>query len=202
MMGSVTKQVDYTLAFVQSDLNEDVYVRMAKGFERPGHVYKLKKSLYGLRQSPLNFFQHLKEGLEARGFVQSQFDPCLFIADSVICLCYVDDCLFFAKDGCDIDNMIESLRRAEPTKFDLNIEDDVAGFLGILMSKQQDGSIELLQTGLIDRILKVMGLEESHEKSTPSEVRPLGKDENGEPCSVPWSYASVVGMLMYLASNS
>jgi Reverse transcriptase (RNA-dependent DNA polymerase) len=65
MMGLVTKQVDYTLAFVQSDLNEDVYIRMAKGFKRPGHVYKLKKSLYGLWQSPLNFFQHLKEGLEA-----------------------------------------------------------------------------------------------------------------------------------------
>jgi hypothetical protein len=63
----------------------------------------------------------------------------------------------------------------------LNIEDNVAGFLGILMSKQQDGPIELLQTGLIDRILKVMGLEELHKKSTPSEVRPLGKDENGEP---------------------
>ena len=70
------------------------------------------------------------------------------------------------------------------------------------MSKQKDGSIELLQTGLIDRILKVMGLEDSHEKLTPSEVRPLGKDEDGEPCSEPWSYASVVRMLMYLASNS
>ena len=70
------------------------------------------------------------------------------------------------------------------------------------MSKQKDGLIELLQTGLIDCILKVMGLEDSHEKSTPSEVRPLGKDEDGEPCSEPWSYASVVGMLMYLASNS
>ena len=110
MMGLVTKQVDYTLAFIQSDLNEDIYIRMATGFKRPGHVYKLKKSLYGLQQSPLNFFQHLKEGLKARGFVQSQYDPCLFISNSVICLCYVDDCLFFAKDGRNIDDMIESLR--------------------------------------------------------------------------------------------
>jgi hypothetical protein len=120
----------------------------------------------------------------------------------VICLCYVDDCLFFAKDSTDIDTVIESLRRPEPSSFDLNIEDDVAGFLGILMQKRDDGSIELLQTGLIDRVLKVMGLEDSHDKSTPSEIKALGKDENGEPCSEPWSYASVVGMLMYLASNS
>ena len=47
ILGLVTKQVDYTLAFVQAPLSEDVYVRMAKGFEQPGHIYKLKKSVYG-----------------------------------------------------------------------------------------------------------------------------------------------------------
>jgi len=71
-----------------------------------------------------------------------------------------------------------------------------------LMQKKEDGSIELIQTGLIDRILKVMGLDDSHVKSTPSDVNALGKDDDGEPCSEPWSYASVVGMMMYLASNS
>jgi hypothetical protein len=98
--------------------------------------------------------------------------------------------------------VIKSLQRPEPTKFDLTIEDDVAGFLGILMHKREDGSIELQQTGLIDRILKVMGLTDARERSTPADVKSLGKDENGEPCSEPWSYASVVGMMMYLASNS
>jgi hypothetical protein len=38
----------------------------------------------------------------------------------------------------------------QPMKFDLNIEGDVARFLGILMKKKDDGSIELIQTGLID----------------------------------------------------
>jgi hypothetical protein len=99
--------------------------------------------------------------------------------------------------------MVQTLiLRPEPTSFDLNIKDDVAGFLGILTKKRDDKSIELLQTGLIDRVLKVMGLEDYHDKSTLSATKVLGKDENGEPCSEPWSYASVVGMLMYLASNS
>jgi hypothetical protein len=202
LLGLATKQVDYTLAFVHADLKDDVYVRMPRMFERPGYIYKLKKSLYGLRQAPLNFFLYLKEGLEARGFKQSTYDPCLFVSEKVICLCYVDDCLFFAKDDADIENVIDSLQRPEPTKFDLTIEDDVAGFLGILMHKREDGSIELQQTGLIDRILKIMGLTDARERSTPADVKSLGKDENGEPCSEPWSYASVVGMMMYLASNS
>jgi hypothetical protein len=85
VLGLATKQVDYTNAFCQADLDEEVYVRMPKLFEKPGHVFRLK-SVYGLRQSPKNFYETLKEALEDRGFIQSQHDPCLFISDTVICL--------------------------------------------------------------------------------------------------------------------
>ena len=202
VLGLATKQVDYTNAFCQADLAEEVYVRMPKLFGKPGHIFRLKKSVYGLKQSPKNFYKTLKEALENRGFEQSQHDPCLFISEKVICLFYVDDCLFFAKNSTDIDDMINSLQRDEPTKLSLNIEDDVAGFLGILLERQEDGSIEMKQTGLIDRILAVMNLEDSKEKSTPAEAKALGKDEDGAHCSESWSYRSVVGMMMYLASNS
>jgi hypothetical protein len=70
------------------------------------------------------------------------------------------------------------------------------------MEHQEDGSIELKQSGLIDRILAVMGLEDSKEKSTPAEAKLIGKDENGMQCAETPSYPSVVGMMMYLASNS
>jgi len=203
VLGLSTKQVDYTLAFVHAELKDEVYVRMPKMFEKEGHVYRLKKSVYGLRQSPLNFFNTLKDGLEARGFKQMKLlDPCLFCSDDVVCLTYVDDCLFFARDETAIDRVIESLGREEPTSFKLNIEDDVAGFLGILLAKNSDGTIELKQTGLIDRILKVMGLTDSKPNATPAEKTPLGKDEHGDQCQETWSYASVVGMMMYLSSNS
>ena len=203
VLGLATKQVDYTLAFVQADLNEEVFCEMPKGFERPGYVLKLKKSVYGLRQSPLNFFNCLKKALEDRGFVQSKNEPCLFISKKVICLTYVDDCLFFAREERDIDAVIDDLRNNEKfQRFQLNIEDDVAGFLGILIKRRDDGSIELLQEGLIDRILTTLGLQESRLNATPAESKTLGKDENGEECVENWSYASVVGMMMYLASNS
>ena len=37
---------------------------------------------------------------------------------------------------------------------------------------------------------------------TPTKIKALGKDESGDPLMELWSYASVVGMLMYLVSNS
>jgi len=64
------------------------------------------------------------------------------------------------------------------------------------------GTIELVQSGLVKRILKVMKMEDSAAKPTPAALKPLGKDENGPDRQKSWSYASVVGMMMYLSVNS
>ena len=72
---------------------------------------------------------------------------------------YVDDALFFARDKTKINEVVDNLKKMNPKPFLLNDEDDLAGFLGILMEMQDDGLTELKQTGLIDRILKVMELE-------------------------------------------
>lgn len=131
-----------------------VYVEMPLGFRQEGKVLKLKCSLYGLRQSPFYFFKCLRDALISRGFKESNNDLCLFISKKVICVCYVDDCLFLAQQQDDINKVIASLQdNSKPDRLMLSVEDDVAGFLGILMQKKQDGSIELVQTGLIDRIL-------------------------------------------------
>ena len=76
-LGLATKQFDYTLAFAQAPLadGETIYVEMPKGYVIEGKVYKLKKSIYGLHQAPINFYNHLKQGLEERGFSQSKFEP-------------------------------------------------------------------------------------------------------------------------------
>ena len=126
LMDLKTRQVDYTAAFVQSEIDKPpnwstmskqerersgVYIEMAKGFQETGKVLKLKKSLYGLRQSPRLFFLHLKNNLEALGFVKAnEVDACLFISEKVLCLTYVDDCIFFAKDVKDVDDVIHKLR--------------------------------------------------------------------------------------------
>jgi hypothetical protein len=200
VLGLETKQVDYTLAFCQAYLDEPVYCEMPPRFTQKGHVLKLKKSLYGLSQAPLLFFEAIRGAMIDRGFRPSDNDECLFIHKDMICLIWVDDCLFFSREEGHIDDMIKSLQES----YDLNIEDSAAGFLGIDLRKQADGSIELRQDGLINRILALLQLTDglSNSAVTPAENGAMGSDVYGEDFSETWNYRSGVGMMMYLASNS
>ena len=95
-LGLESVQVDYVSAFCQAPIHEDVYVELPRGWQtlnkigieedfKKDHVLKLNQSLYGLRQSPRNFFMFLKGNLEKAGFRQSKMDPCLFISEKVVC---------------------------------------------------------------------------------------------------------------------
>ena len=200
-LGLISTQVDYTNAFVQADVDTEVFVEMSPLFGKDGHIWKLKKSLCGLRQSPLNFFKHLSAELIARNWKPSEHDPCLFYKSGITSLVYVDDCLFFAEDIENIQSEIQLLREPKPTILELSEESDVAGFLGILMEKTEEG-VELKQTGLINRIAVSLGLEESTPKATPAEKVPLGKDLDGPQRQEGWNNRSVVGMMMYMVTNS
>jgi len=72
------------------------------------------------------------------------------------------------------------------------------------MKDGQDGSITLTQTGLTERIIDALGLHShySTKKDTPAEAAPLPKDSNGIPADPTVNYASVIGMLLYLAGHS
>ena len=196
-----TQQVDYANAFVQAELPKPVYVEMPRGYQQPGKILRLNRSLYGMRDSPLLWFKKCSKGLENRGFKASEHDPCLFINKrrKIACVVWVDDCLYFSVDPKEIDRAIEGLKA---DGFFVDRELDVAGFLGIQMTHLEDGSIELLQTGLINRVIQALGLEGANTKKTPAEFGALGKDVDGPPREHDWSYPSVVGMLLYLQNNS
>ena len=78
--------------------------------------------------------------------------------------------------------------------------------MGIDVSKSKvvDGALELLQTGLIDRVLAALNLDKENATVLlePASTMPLSKDENGAPRKETWNYASLIGMLLYLSSNS
>ena len=214
-LGLASTQVDYVSAFCQAPIEEEVYVGLPRGWEtlnnlnipqrfKRNHVLKLKRSMYGLRQSPRNFFKHLKANLEKADFVQSENDPCLFISDNVICVCYVDDCLWWSPEQRHIDEAIEKVK----VNMDLEVEDSVDGFLGISVDRRigEDGEeeIHLTQKGLIDRVITALGLDKSNSNGvrTPAPDAPLPQDKEGEPHDLGFNYASVVGMAMYLCNNS
>jgi len=197
-----TLQIDYTAAFTQADINQEVYIEIPRGYKDrypPGSVFKLNKALYGLAVSGKTFFLHLKENLEKVGFVQSDADACLFVSEKVICLVYVDDTLFFARDQKDIDKVAEALKKL---KMDFTIEDDVAGFLGVHIDRRPDGTIEMTQKGLIDRIIDALSIDHLGPRTTPADVAPLGKDPEGAPADAYYNYASVIGMMSYLQGHS
>jgi hypothetical protein len=186
----------------QERARSGVYIEMPRGFSQPGKVLKLKRSLYGLRQNPRNFFQHLKATkLESVGFVSNEaVDPCLFISDRVICLVYVDNTLFFSPKEEYINDVIEKLSQAE---LELEVEDSVAGFLGVhIEHNNADGSVKLTQSGLAKHVIDALNVTHMPRKFTPATATPLVKDEDGEPPNAAYSYASVIGMLLYLQGHS
>jgi hypothetical protein len=181
IIGLATTQVDYTAEFVHADVGEYVYIDMPKNFSKPGIVLKLRKSLYGLKQSPRNLFHHLRGKLHDVGFMSSSSDPCLLISDKLIALVYVDDTLFFSPKQEYTD---EILLKLKAKGLDLIIEEDVAGFLGVHVGNNPNGSIELTQIGLIDRIIGALVLEQdkSTVKSTPAEYGCLGTNADDDTC--------------------
>jgi hypothetical protein len=194
-----TVQVDYVAAFVQADIDTEVYVEMPRGFAQPGKVLKLKKSLYGLKQSPRNHYQNLKSKLEDLGFVACDSDPCLFVSEKVIALVYVDDTLLYARNKTDIDAVVDGLHQRN---MELQREDDIAGFLGVHIDRRSDGTIKLTQKGLTKRIIEALHIQNKPTKRTPAKLGVLGADSDGEPPQKMFSYASVIGMLGYLQANS
>ena len=71
ILGLATLQIDYTLAFFQALIDTTVYIQLPRGWSRLNYmglpipfkencILKLNRSLYGLKQSPKNFFLHLK----------------------------------------------------------------------------------------------------------------------------------------------
>lgn len=56
----------------------------------------------------------------------------------------------------------------------------------------------MTQKGLTEKILKVVGMENSNANETPAKEAPLSADDNGKPFREEWDMSSVVGMLMYL----
>jgi hypothetical protein len=106
------EKIDFTQAFTQAKLKEDIYLRFPAGFEHKNDKWalKLKRNLYSLVQASRNWFLKLSDIYKRLGFKQSKSDPCLFLQKDMIIILYTDDCLLYARDTTDIDKFVKTLR--------------------------------------------------------------------------------------------
>jgi hypothetical protein len=103
------EQLDVKTAFLHGELEEVIYMDQPKGFVVPGKenlVCRLKKYLYGLRQSPRQWYRRFDSFMISHGFKRTDYDSCVYLKtvnDSAIyLLLYVDDMLIAAKDKSEI----------------------------------------------------------------------------------------------------
>ena len=205
---STTRVIDYTNAFPQANIDTEIYVEPPALFgSRNGKdkILKLKKSLYGLKQSPRTFYQHLSQGLKNRGWTPSDIDPCLFMKRNMICVIYVDDTIFAGPCQQSINNEVKLLgikHDSEEQPFEFRDEGELSAFLGIKIDKKGESEFYLSQPGLINKVLKAAGMLDCNPNTTPSTLEPLGPDLDAPQFNEQWEYASIIGMLMYLANNT
>jgi hypothetical protein len=200
--GLKSKTIDFNAAFVQSTLPEPIYLELPPGYTVQGQdkVYKVSKSLYGDVRAAKLWYKHLSDALVSKmGFRKSVIDSCLYYRDGLIFVFYVDDGIIVSHDDRQINAFIDELRACS---FDLGVEEDYAGYLGVDIITRTDGTILMSQTGLIERILLDLGLTESTSfKSTPA-TEVLAPFKSSPPLMDNYNYRSVLGKIMYLSSNT
>jgi hypothetical protein len=88
-------QLDAINAFVNAQLDEEIYIACPDGFKTPGYCYKLRRALYGLRKSPKLWFLELSTTLKELGLIPVPDEQCLYIHPNkpILVFFYVDDIL-------------------------------------------------------------------------------------------------------------
>ena len=196
-------QMDVKNAFLQGELEDEVYMRPPPGLEnmvKPGNVLRLKKAIYGLKQSPRAWYHKLSTTLNGRGFVKSEADHTLFTLTSqqgiIVILIYVDDIII---TGSDKEGII-STKAFLKASFDIKDLGELKYFLGIEMCRSKEGlflsqrkyTLDLLnEAGDLGGRAAKTPLEEGYKVMREGEI----EDKSYEDVN---HYRRMVGKLIYL----
>ncbi|GLC47151.1 hypothetical protein PLESTB_000600200 [Pleodorina starrii] len=197
-------QLDVKTAFLNGDLEEEIYVEQPPGFESggPSVVCRLHKSLYGLRQAPRTWHKKLHDQLVSMGFVPSMADPSLYVRDvdgvPVYVLVYVDDLLIAAYDGAQVQEVKEEILRA----FDSRDMGEADLFLGLAIQRDRESrTLTVSQWRMIEEVVADYGMSSARPKSVPmspgTHLVKAGVEERLDAELYP--YSALVGSLLYIA---
>ncbi|CAI7852702.1 unnamed protein product [Closterium sp. NIES-54] len=196
--------LDFSTAFLQGSLHEEIWLRRPPGFTGSfpvGTQWSLRRLVYGLRQAPREWHDTLRTTLAALGFAPSAADPSLFLrTDTTLppfyVLMYVDNLVFATADTEALAHVKSELQKRH-TCTDLG---ELTSYLGLRITRDRaQRTITLTQSHMVQQALQRFGFTYSSQLSNPL---PTGhsfsappSDESVEPSG---AYPELVGCLMYL----
>ena len=157
------------------------YMTQPEGFIKTGSenlVLRLRKSLYGLKQSPRCWNHVFDEYLIALGFQKSTVDQCVYIKDTeqnvkTIIAVYVDDLIIMT----DADDDMTSVKEALARRFKMKDLGKLHYFLGVTV-EQNGSTIKLHQNYYLQQVLNRFGMFDANPVSTPADISvTLTKDD-------------------------
>ncbi|KAG7565068.1 Zinc finger CCHC-type superfamily [Arabidopsis suecica] len=193
-------QMDVKSAFLNGDLEEEVYIEQPQGYIVKGEenkVLRLKKALYGLKQAPRAWNTRIDKYFKEKDFIKCPYEHALYIKiqkDDILIAClYVDDLIFTGNNP----SMFEEFKKEMTKEFEMTDIGLMSYYLGIEV-KQEDNGIFITQEGYAKEVLKKFKMDDSNPVTTPMECGiKLSKNEEGEGMD-PTTFKSLVGSLRYL----
>ena len=195
-------QLDVKNAFLNGDLEEEVYMSSPPGFEERcgnGRVCRLKKSLYGLKQSPRAWFERFGKVIKRYAYIQSQADHTMFYKHSndgkiAILIVYVDD-IVLTGDDCD---ELAKLKKKLAEEFEIKDLGALKYFLGMEFARSREG-ISVNQKKYVIDLLNETGMLGCKPAETPIEPNVKLQPAEAENVKNMEYYQRLVGRLIYLS---
>lgn len=160
------QQMDVTTAFLHGDLEETIFMKQPEGYEEGNNkVCLLKKSLYGLKQSPRQWNKRFDLFMNSIGYQRSQFDSCVYMngkrgRNQILLLLYVDDILLAGKELKEIN----ILKRQLKGEFEMKDMGNARKILGIdILRNRLSGKLILSQSKYIQKILERCGMDKQRQ---------------------------------------
>lgn len=193
-------QYDVKTAFLNGIIEEEIYLKPPHGLQNDTKVFRLHKSLYGLKQSARKWNEAIHDCLTNLNFKQSKHDNCLYSCnfDGDICflIIHVDDILAAAKNTATIETLMERISQT----FQLKCLGNAKQFLGINIHRRDDGLFEINQSTYINKIATTLQLEDSKGSLYP--IDPGYFKLDGSYLDTNTEYRQIIGMLLYISNNS
>lgn len=199
--GWICHQMDVQTAFLNGDLEEEVYINPPEGFPEDGKVLHLIKALYGLKQAPRAWYKKLKEWLIRNNWERSKYDECVFFHRGLclIIAVYVDDLLIFGNKERDIQTFKDSIA----TTFRMTDLGRISYYLGMEFVLLSHGLL-IHQKGFINQILNRYNMGNIKSVATPLDANDKLLEETSQQAAPAFKqeYMSKVGSLNYVQTKT